>query len=885
MKNNKRGVTAAVVATALFVIVMLTTTITISVNKTLQSSKLRTFATELSTVQDTIDTYIKTTSSVDYVIRDIVVVPPAELISTQFSGETITNGSIILHTIDLEKIGLAKTVYGKSKTEKDVYAISFETGKVYYVQGYNSSDSVYYTLTEELNAIVSGKDSTVVNSNNIIFMPNKIGWTNTAVQVKVKVPSTIDISKVTVTTGNTDINISSATTVNNYAEINVNTNAVEGNFVITVSYELDGSLKTAKYTVASFDNTAPTITVGEQGYEKTVYDSDFYAYISDVIVTDDSNAIKEIKYANITVVEQEAEEYFKSYGTVIKNNSDIRIIPRAKEYTIYAKDYSGNSSIKVVTIDEDIYEMIKNWDVNWAGIEKSTTGVNDIEFYSTGASLINYKIYGNSVQNGTPTPEAPIAVESVGDKTINLFDFDKIKGQISVSVDYDKKAICLPTTDVSGAHIYLLGQSFAGAPAAFEKFNQVLNITEPDYYCLKVKVTTEAENIETTANWRFWTGDSSNEPKFITQTIKDGYLFVKFQITEEILEGLKTNAESFRIYMYGFRDKSTKTNVEATISDIMFVKGNYTYDTMPDYEPINMYKIPVTISGKNKWSFDDIEVKGNDDSGYVYKNITLPAGTYTLSAIVNSNDTDDTTCLIYTSTGEPKTLGELERGVNKRTSITFTLTKEATNIGFYASSLNKLGYNDYATFKDIQIEKGTTATNYEPYVEPVTTNIYLNEPLRKIGEAADYIDFEQGKVFRKINVDDLGDLTYTYFEASTPTYPYGFFVFNPSAKRVLGATNVLCDYYKVKTGFTNDKVIMGNSDANNLYIIDSKYNDGQSIKQALAGYKVYTELETTEEENIELPDILTHKGINTMRIHTKTSPSKVILDYYYKGNT
>ena len=36
--------------------------------------------------------------------------------------------------------------------------------------------------------------------------------------------------------------------------------------------------------------------------------------------------------------------------------------------------------------------------------------------------LIDYKIYGNSVQNGTPTPEAPIEVESVGDKTSNLFN-------------------------------------------------------------------------------------------------------------------------------------------------------------------------------------------------------------------------------------------------------------------------------------------------------------------------------------------------------------------------------------------------------------------------------------------------------------------------------
>ena len=39
-------------------------------------------------------------------------------------------------------------------------------------------------------------------------------------------------------------------------------------------------------------------------------------------------------------------------------------------------------------------------------------------------SLINYKIDGNSVQNGTPTPEAPIEVENVGELTKNMFDKD-----------------------------------------------------------------------------------------------------------------------------------------------------------------------------------------------------------------------------------------------------------------------------------------------------------------------------------------------------------------------------------------------------------------------------------------------------------------------------
>ena len=56
---------------------------------------------------------------------------------------------------------------------------------------------------------------------------------------------------------------------------------------------------------------------------------------------------------------------------------------------------------------------------------------------------------------------------------------------------------------------------------------------------------------------------------------------------------------------------------------------------------------------------------------------------------------------------------------------------------------------------NIQIEVGDTATAYEPYFEPMTTSIYLDEPLRKVGTYADYIDFENKKVVRNIAVSEL----------------------------------------------------------------------------------------------------------------------------------
>ena len=67
--------------------------------------------------------------------------------------------------------------------------------------------------------------------------------------------------------------------------------------------------------------------------------------------------------------------------------------------------------------------------------------------------------------------------------------------------------------------------------------------------------------------------------------------------------------------------------------------------------------------------------------------------------------------------------------------------------------------------------------NYGKYKIPVKVNntvtkIYLDEPLRKIGDYADYIDFKNQKVIRKVKVvDDTGTLTLeeSYQGLSTPT--------------------------------------------------------------------------------------------------------------------
>lgn len=69
------------------------------------------------------------------------------------------------------------------------------------------------------------------------------------------------------------------------------------------------------------------------------------------------------------------------------------------------------------------------------------------------------------------------------------------------------------------------------------------------------------------------------------------------------------------------------------------------------------------------------------------------------------------------------------------TSITVTVPLNAV---YYRFSVD-VNYID-----EIQVQLGSTVTPYEPYVKPITTNVFLNESL-KDGE---YIDFRSKKVVR-----------------------------------------------------------------------------------------------------------------------------------------
>ena len=55
------------------------------------------------------------------------------------------------------------------------------------------------------------------------------------------------------------------------------------------------------------------------------------------------------------------------------------------------------------------------------------SGIPPLSFTAKGKPLTAWSITGNTVQNGTPTPENPVEVQGVGERTGNLFDYSTIR--------------------------------------------------------------------------------------------------------------------------------------------------------------------------------------------------------------------------------------------------------------------------------------------------------------------------------------------------------------------------------------------------------------------------------------------------------------------------
>ena len=272
-------------------------------------------------------------------------------------------------------------------------------------------------------------------------------------------------------------------------------------------------------------------------------------------------------------------------------------------------------------------------------------------------------------------------------------------------------------------------------------------------------------------------------------------------------------------------------------------------------------------------------------------NTPLEAGTYTISLEFDNDNETYSKGLLFYSGETGAAIGNLSFSKGERSINTVTFDQKIYKLSFYATSKGSTNTGVNATYKNIKIEKGSTATSYEPYgykipitlsngSETKTTNIYLKEPLRKIGDYADYLDLTNKKVVR--NVKELVfNGTENIEKWTSQNVSYGF-LYRLKSDDSLKKQIPISNYFK--KGISSVPVSKDNSVGLNppLFFgtvdwetvsdfkswLTEKYNSGDPV---LVDYI----LATPTEESIDVPELPSLTGNVTYTIGTSIKPSSI----------
>lgn len=186
-------------------------------------------------------------------------------------------------------------------------------------------------------------------------------------------------------------------------------------------------------------------------------------------------------------------------------------------------------------------------------------------------------------------------------------------------------------------------------------------------------------------------------------------------------------------------------------------------NTKTDYIPYG-YRIPFSIKNENKLKLlektspsygitstlkrdGSLHISGTasaNNNAQITADIhtSLPAGTYTFSIDKTLDG------LIYIHTHGSVSGEYVNYGISKgTTSNTVTITEDCDSYNIRMGITKDIAYD--FNLKLELVEGSTALKNFSSYIDE-KVDIYLKEPLRKVGAYSDYIDFKNQKIIRNI---------------------------------------------------------------------------------------------------------------------------------------
>jgi hypothetical protein len=228
----------------------------------------------------------------------------------------------------------------------------------------------------------------------------------------------------------------------------------------------------------------------------------------------------------------------------------------------------------------------------------------------------------------------------------------------------------------------------------------------------------------------------------------------------------------------------------------------------------------------------------------------------------------------------------LAKGTTIMFNQPFTVTQDMLDdkILFYAIGSSPIAESYY---KNLQIELGSTPTSYEPYKEPKEVQyIYLNEPLKKIGDIADYIDYKNSKIVRNIACYYLNGSENWVLQSINDNQIANFYnttIVNNNRT----TTRCLSNKFVQQTSLikdTNSEGMLINTGAFYIRLNSDKASNAESFKAWLADNPVlvYAALAEPIEENVICPILPTIPNSTVYEVKTQIQPFRMVATYFSK---
>ncbi len=241
--------------------------------------------------------------------------------------------------------------------------------------------------------------------------------------------------------------------------------------------------------------------------------------------------------------------------------------------------------------------------------------------------------------------------------------------------------------------------------------------------------------------------------------------------------------------------------------------------------------INAVVAGKNWIDPQSITTNGNTNI-YVWRDTgkLLPAGTYTMQYV---KPTDRNISGIYVrSYASPETIA-VAYGQNV---LTFTLAEDTrVHLDFY-----KDGGLPSLEADSVMLERGATATPYEPYKERQTISGHTPTGLPGIPVTSggnytdengqqwicDEVDFGRGMYVKRIKRATIAKMNFEHL---------GSFFCCVTGDKKPGTLNLRCSHYPIEDIPPNigDKFSRGEDNTDNIYVRDIDYTDAEAFKSAL----------------------------------------------------